>query len=212
MASPDPSSTVALDSSIVATRLGAYAIKQMCRDFTYVDFCCVDSTILDPDSLKTLQDITLDVEATHSPAERVTLRISRIAVFLDYLVRCEERWVVEARRRELGEEWQRQIVRTQLQPAVLKDADAALRSAERRFGRAPATKPADSDVTTLPVDPATYAGKIVNVWPDKDYVFIRGEDGGIERAPYNVTTSKAPSPRAPSSSPKSPASSVRPKS
>jgi hypothetical protein len=93
----------------------------MCRDFTYADFCCVDAAILDADSLKKLQEITLDIEATHSPAERVALRAARIAMFLDYLVRCDERWVVEAKRRELGEEWQQQVVKSVLQQAVLKD-------------------------------------------------------------------------------------------
>ena len=52
-----------------------------------------------------------------------------------------------------------------------------LRSAERRFGR-PAIPTQDGvDSVTLLTDAATFAGEIVNVWPDKDYVFIRGEDG-----------------------------------
>ena len=74
---------ISRDSAIVATRLAAYAIKQMCRDFTYVDFCCVDSTILDSDSLKKLQDVTLEIEAAHSPADRVALRRSRLELFLE---------------------------------------------------------------------------------------------------------------------------------
>ncbi|HXK39992.1 MAG TPA: hypothetical protein VJ837_04120 [Candidatus Paceibacterota bacterium] len=168
---------ISVESSVVATRLGAYAIKEMCRDFTYADFCCVDASILDPASLQELQEITLDIEATHSPPERVALRATRIARFFDYLMRCEERWVVEAKRRELGEEWQGQVVKSVLQQAVLKDAETAQRSAERRFGRLPGPKPADTEAATQPVDAATYRGKIINSWPDKEYVFIRGEDG-----------------------------------
>ena len=52
-----------------------------------------------------------------------------------------------------------------------------LRSAERLVGR-PAIPTQDGvDSATLPTDAATFAGEIVKVWPDKDYVFIRGEDG-----------------------------------
>ena len=168
---------VSLDSAVVPTRLAAYAIKQMCRGFTYVDFCSVDCVIFDADSLRELQDVTLEIEASHSPVDRVRLRLSRVEAFLQYLVRCEERWIVEARRRELGQEWQHQFVEADIAPAVLKDAEVALRSAERRFGR-PAIPIQDGvDSATLPTDGATFAGEIVNVWPDKDYVFIRGEDG-----------------------------------
>jgi hypothetical protein len=173
---------ISRDSAIVATRLAAYAIKQMCRDFTYVDFCCVDSTILDSDSLKKLQDVTLEIEAAHSPADRVALRRSRLDLFLEYLTRCEERWIVEARRRDLGEEWQHQIIQKEIAVAVVKDADVAMRSAIKRFGKAPTSKTEPSvsepiDAATVQVDPATYGGRIVNLWPDKDYVFIRDEDG-----------------------------------
>lgn len=165
------------DSAVVATRLGAYAIKQMCREFAYTEFCCVDAAILDPETLEALRDATMEIEATRSPAERLGLRTKRINNFLDYLVRCEERWVVEAKRRELGPEWQRQIVQSELRPAILKDAEAAYRSAKRLYGAPTRGKVDVPDAATRAVDPATYAGTIVNAWPDKDYVFIRGEDG-----------------------------------
>ena len=168
---------VSLDSAVVPTRLAAYAIKELCRGFTYVDFCSVDSVILDANSLRELQDVTLEIEASHSPVDRMKLRLSRVEAFLQYLVRCEERWIVEARRRELGQEWQHQFVKADITPAVLKDAEVALRSAERLVGR-PAIPTQDGvDSATLPTNAATFAGEIVKVWPDKDYVFIRGEDG-----------------------------------
>jgi hypothetical protein len=168
---------ISADSAIVPTRLAAYAIKQMCGEFTYAEFCCIDAAILDGESLKTLQDMTSEIEATRSRSERLVLRGSRLRVFLDYLVRCEERWVVECKRRELGEEWSRQIVRDRLSVAILKDTEVALQSAERVYGKEsspPATKTGEP---TIAVDSATYMGRLVNVWPDKDYVFIRGADG-----------------------------------
>jgi hypothetical protein len=148
----------------------------MCREFAYAEFCCFDAAILDPDALEVLREITVEIEATRSRAERFGLRRKRIGEFLDYLVRCEERWVVEAKRRELGPEWQHQLVQSDLRPAIMKDTEAAYASARRLYD-IPARGRVDiADAATKVVDPTTYTGTIVNAWPDKDYVFIRGED------------------------------------
>jgi hypothetical protein len=163
---------IMLDSLIVPTRLAAYATKQMCRDFAYADFCCVDSTILDPETLAQLREVTLEVEASHSPSDRVALRRARIEIFMDYLVRCEERWTVECKRREISDEWMSQIVKEQIRPAVLANADAALASALKRQAM-DKVRSSGQKMT----DDATYGGRIANAWPDKDYVFIRQDDG-----------------------------------
>ena len=94
---------VALGSTVVPTRLAAYAIREMCQDFTYVDFCSIDAAVHDTESRKALQDLSFEAESTQqSPGDRVKLRGSRVELFLEYLMRCEERWVVEAKRRGCG--------------------------------------------------------------------------------------------------------------
>jgi len=65
---------------------------------------------------------------------------------------------------------------------LLKDADAALASAVRRYGAPGAGKPTTLvgqtvEATTETVDSATYQGTIVYARADKDYVFIRATDG-----------------------------------
>ena len=163
------------DSAVVPTRLAAYAIKQMCREFAYADLCSVDAAILDPDALHELQESTLEIEATQAPPERVILRKRRVEQFLDYLMRCEERWVVECKRRKLPAEWLRQLVRDELQPAILRDAENAIRSAERVYKRQ-----AEEDAKAREksrAKPSTLDGRITNYWSEKDYVFIRDNNG-----------------------------------
>ena len=50
----------------------------------------------------------------------------------------------------------------------------ALQSAERNYGR---DSSARSERRIRAVEQRTFAGLIVSVWPDKDYVFIRDDDG-----------------------------------
>ena len=168
---------VTLESAVVPTRLAAYAIREMCQDFAYLDFCSIDTAVHDQDSLDSLRVLTLEIEAAHSPTDRVKLRGSRVELFLEYLVRCEKRWIVEARRRDLGSEWQLQTIEKKVKPGGIKSAAAALQSAARRYGSPPGGKNEGADASTVPVDPTTYKGNIVDSWPDKEYVFIRGDDG-----------------------------------
>ena len=169
---------VALGSTVVPTRLAAYAIREMCQDFTYVDFCSIDAAVHDTESRKALQDLSFEAESTQqSPGDRVKLRGSRVELFLEYLMRCEERWVVEAKRRDVGSEWQRQTVEKEIRPGAIASAAAALRSAERVYGPRTPPRKEREDAATVLVDRKTCRGKIVSWWPDKDYVFIRGDDG-----------------------------------
>ena len=168
---------VSPESAVVPTRLAAYAIREMCQDFAYLDFCSIDSAVHDRDTLDALRDLTLDVESAHTPTDRVRLRGARIEVFLEYLVRCEQRWIVEARRRELGSEWQLQTIEKEIRPGGVKSAAAALGSATRRYGARTLVGREGADGATVPVDSTTCKGKIVDSWRDKEYVFVRGDDG-----------------------------------
>ena len=168
---------VTLESSVVPTRLAAYAVREMCQDFAYLDFCAIDTAIHDQHARDALRDVTLEIESAHSPADRVKLRGTRVELLLEYLVRCEQRWIVEARRRDLGAEWQRQTMEREVKPGGMRSAAEALQSATRRYGGRTRTKKGGADSATVPVDPMTYEGEIVDSWPDKDYVFVRGDDG-----------------------------------
>ncbi len=82
---------------------------------------------------------------------------------------------MECKRRELPAEWLHELVKEELRPAILRDAENALRSAERRFRRdAEADAKAKAKIGTAP---ATQPGRISNSWSQKDYVFIRDDNG-----------------------------------
>src|SRR5207247_444368 len=98
------------DSVLVPTRLAGFMLKQLCTEFAYSEFCCLDSVILDPDSWSRLKELTSEIEATNDPVGRMRLRCTRLDAFFDYLTRGEERWIVECRRRELAAEWQQALI------------------------------------------------------------------------------------------------------
>jgi hypothetical protein len=164
-----------VDSTVFATRLAGYALRQMCREFTCAEFCCLDSVILDDGTWDALREITGDIESTHSPAERVRRRVDRVGIFFEYVARSEERWIVECRRRDLPTSWLRPIVRDEIIPALKNNLDVAVRSAARTFAREGIGRslPGQRAQSTAP---ETLYGVIVSSWPDKDYVFIRDDD------------------------------------
>lgn len=165
-------------SLVAPTRLAAYMIKQLCREFAYAEFCSIDASVYDADVLLELRDLTAQIESAHGPVEKLGLRIERLRVFVGYLRRCEERWVVETKRRELPAEWGRAVVGDMI-PEIEDAASTALRSAERNYRREPTT-PVPSgrfEGRGRAVEDATFEGTIVSTWLDKDYVFIRDDDG-----------------------------------
>jgi hypothetical protein len=164
------------DSSLFPTRLAGFSLRQMCREFTYAEFCCVDAVIWDNDTWDELREITDEIESAHGAAERVKLRADRIDIFFDYLARSEERWIVECRRRDLPLNWHTQIVQNEIRPVLRKNVEIAIRSAERTYGREPPVRtPVGQRAQST--DQETRHGTIVNSWHDKDYVFIRDDEG-----------------------------------
>lgn len=161
-------------SAIAPTRLAAYLIRELCREFAYVELCSLDAAVHEQDTLAGMRELTVEIESTRGAVERLELRIQRLELFLDYLKRCEERWVVEIKRRDLSGEWRSSLVAVEMIPAIRASMDGALQSAKRNYGK---DSPARGERAVRSVDPGTFAGVIVNVWPDKDYVFIRDDDG-----------------------------------
>jgi hypothetical protein len=175
--------TVSTQSSIFPTRLAAYMVKQLCREFAYVEFASIDASIYEVDVQVAMRESTVDIESTRGPAERLALRVKRLDHFLEYLRRCEERWIVETKRRDLQPQWGQALVAEVLIPAIRASAASALRSAERNYGSEPGAPvgptPARQEARAKATNPATFRGTIVSSWPDKEYVFVR-EDAGTD--------------------------------
>lgn len=153
---------LSMGSVIIPTRLAGFSLRQLCREFTYVEMCCMDAMIHDSDYWSQLVELTSEIESTHVPFDKMILRQKRIEMFLEYISLCEERWVVECRRHNLSGSWDRQII-AEIRGAIMNDVDRALASAEYRYGSG------TSGQANIVL------GVIAKTWPDKDYVFIRDD-------------------------------------
>lgn len=141
---------VRTDSTLFPTRLAGFALRQLCREFAYGEFCAIDTVIFDADSWERLREITTEIEATHGAVERMRLRAKRLEIFYQYVIRGEEKWIVECRRRDVPKELARQIVRDEIWPAAQGDAAAAIRSAERVYGAEASPSGAPTEARLIP--------------------------------------------------------------
>lgn len=165
------------ESWVVPTRLAGYSIKVLCSDFAYCELCCLDSTIYDPDSFEELRDLTEEVESSHDMVERIAARKARVLSFVEYLLRSEAQWIVEARRRELNEAWKQPIVAEFLFPKIKESVATVVRAVERRRAREAGEGQHRPENRSRATSPETCLGEIVTCWPDKEYVFIRDQHG-----------------------------------
>jgi hypothetical protein len=163
-------------SVVSVTRLGGYAIRELCGDFAYTELCCLDSVIFDKETFEEMKVQTFEIEATHDVVERLEIRRARIETYIEYLIRTEERWIVEAKRRDLPQEWQVAWVRNTFAPRTRESVAVAVRSAERMRSRE-ISRSGSFENRAHATSPETRQGTIVSCWSDKDYAFVRDDDG-----------------------------------
>lgn len=82
--------SVAAGNHVVIARSGGYYLKQLCHTFQYAEECMLDTAIEDPAVWERLCELTRQVEANISIADRMVVRRTRIGVFMDYLVALEQ--------------------------------------------------------------------------------------------------------------------------
>ena len=159
---------VVASSAVFPTRLAGYTLKVLSSELAYVEACLIDTVVHEEDMFSCLGEITAEIESESEAGERLRLREERVGYFLEYLSRCEKRWIVEARRRDLPEEWTVAIVEGEVAAPLKANAAAARRSAERRtVPESNAGRPTETG--------EAWQGEIVDSRVDKDYVFIRDE-------------------------------------
>ena len=122
------------DSCLVPTRLAGYLLRVAAREFAYNEFCSCDTVIFDDATWERLQEGTREIRPDVDRVRRLEARIRRLRIFLDYLVRREEEWVVLAKRRRLGSEWEGAPVALEVVPAVEAELPKMLESARRVYG------------------------------------------------------------------------------
>jgi predicted type IV restriction endonuclease len=77
-------------STIVLTACGGYYSQYLCHTFPYAEACLMDTAIDDKDTWIQLTDLTQRIEKCASIADRMTLRVTRMRGFMDYLVALED--------------------------------------------------------------------------------------------------------------------------
>jgi len=63
------------------------------------------------------------------------IRIERLKVFLEYIIKIEEAWSVEASRRKLGAEWQTKPIQKANLPIIENNLQKVIISAKRYYGQ-----------------------------------------------------------------------------
>lgn len=116
-------------SRLVPTRLAGFLVQDLMGRFNYAEMCTLDAHIYDNDLWDAIRDLTQRVQMEPNRAAKLQIRIERVKAFLTYLEGVEERWLIEAKRRMLGQGWLNAPIKNRLRPLVLADCERALASA-----------------------------------------------------------------------------------
>jgi len=81
--------TIVINSTIVLNRCGGYYSQYLCHTFPYAEACLMDTAIDDKDIWSELSEITQRVERCSRIPARMSLRVKRICIFMDYLIELE---------------------------------------------------------------------------------------------------------------------------
>ena len=117
-------------SKIIPNRLAAYLVRELGCSFNYFEMCLIDSYIFEKDFWTRISELTGQIENASDDITRIKLRIERVRQYVKYLLHIEERWVVECKRRGLGNSWGHQRIATEIQKHLEVDMARALASAE----------------------------------------------------------------------------------
>ena len=77
-----------------------------------------------------ISELTGQIENASDEITGIRLRIDRSRQYIKYLSHIEERWVVECKRRGLGDSWGHQRIATDIQKLLEVDMKKVLGSAE----------------------------------------------------------------------------------
>lgn len=165
--------SLSAESVLLPTRLAAYILRSLSHEIAYIEFCAMDTVIFDDDSWRELHEITLEIEASHGVVAKMEQRSSRVTAFMEYVDRLDKRWVVEANRRGISGPISEEVV-APLSDEVREACSRAVQSARKNYGGGQLSRESHPIFTGEQT-----SGTYTDVWPDRDYCFIR-EDGGSE--------------------------------
>ena len=121
-------------SSLVPSRLGGYVIRDLIKDFVFLEAMMMDTFIPDEGVWAKLRQLTQDIEQERDTIRRIELRIQRVREFFTMLHGMSQGLTDEAIRRSLPKEWC-------VNPFTLADLEQELTrvhaSATRNYGGRP---------------------------------------------------------------------------
>ena len=123
------------DSRLVPTRLAGYLVQDLMGRFNYSEMCALDAHIYDDDLWNEIRQLTLKIQVEGNPISKLRLRIDRVKAFFAHLETVEEKWIIEAKRRSLGQGWLEATIRTRLRPLIDRDCERALLSAQANYAK-----------------------------------------------------------------------------
>lgn len=121
-----------LASRLLPTRLAGYLLNDLGKKFNYVEMCMLDAIIYDDVTWQRIVEMTAAIQRERDSLNTIRPRIERLREFLKYLGVLEERWVVDCRRRNLQQPLCDQILANAFFPALEKDFERAMTSADRQ--------------------------------------------------------------------------------
>jgi hypothetical protein len=119
-------------SRLLPTRLAGYLLNDLGKKFNYVEMCMMDAVIYDDVTWQAVVELTEAIQAERDSLATIPPRIRRVREFLKYLGVLEEKWIIEARRRNLEQPLREQILANTFFPAIEKDLARVSESADRQ--------------------------------------------------------------------------------
>jgi hypothetical protein len=119
-------------SKVLPTRFAPYLVRDLAGSFAYFEMCLIDTAVFDDGTWHELVVQTRQIE-TLSRYEKIAVRVERARRFLDYLLKTEERWVVECKRRALEDVWSQQVLHDDIRPALERDLERVVKSADWQY-------------------------------------------------------------------------------
>jgi len=119
-------------SRLLPTRLAGYLLNDLARRFNYVEMCTLDATIYDEIAWQRIVQLTAAIQRERDSLSGIPNRLDRVREFVTYLIGLEEKWVVEARRRNLQQPWREAVISSVVLPALEQDFATVLQSVERQ--------------------------------------------------------------------------------
>ncbi len=117
-------------SKLLPTRLGGYIVRELSRQFLYLEPCLIDASIFIDEHWHNLQIITEQIDQASNP-DKLKLRIDRANMFLDYLAEIDQSWISKAKRYNLTEEYACELFNASFLETVKGNFQEVLSNAEK---------------------------------------------------------------------------------